>query len=119
MAVDLSAAKLLASQINAGLPVERDLLAQAARAITGELAARHPGHTIEIRVPPFAAVQVCATGGEGPQHRRGTPPNLVEMDAQTAVRLAVAAITWDDAVATGLVRYSGAHAGDVATMLPL
>jgi len=102
-----------------GRPVARDDMAQAARAVVAALAAAHPGHTIEVRVPPFAAAQVGALDGSGPSHHRGTPPNVVEFAPETAVRLAVGALTWDDAVKQGLVRYSGAHAGDVAQMFPL
>jgi len=109
----------VAALIATGTPVPHDDLARAARAVTGALASANPGKTIEVRVPPFAAVQVGAAEGEGPQHRRGTPPNLVEMDAPTAVRLATGAITWDEASASGLLRYSGAHAFDVAAMFPL
>jgi len=102
-----------------GLPVGRDDLAGAARAVVAALAAAHPGHTIEVRVPPFAAAQVGALDGSGPSHHRGTPPNVVELSPETAVKLAAGALKWDDAVKSGLVRYSGAHAADVAQMLPL
>jgi len=117
--MDLGVINQVAALIAAGSPVPRDELAQAARAITAALASRHPGKTIEVRVPPFAAVQVGSTEGDGPQHRRGTPPNLVEMDATTIVRLATGAIAWDQATASGLVQHSGAHASDVADMFPL
>jgi len=109
----------VASLLADGVPVSRDDLAEAARAVVAALAAAHPGHTIEVRVPPFAAAQVGALDGTGPSHHRGTPPNVVEFSPETAVRLAVGAVTWDDAVKAGLVRYSGAHAVDVASMLPL
>ena len=109
----------VAALIAADAPVPRDDLALAAREIAGALASRHPGKTIEVRVPPFAAVQVGSVEGDGPQHRRGTPPNLVEMDAPTAVRLATGAITWAEAAKSGLLRYSGAHTLDVAAMFPL
>jgi len=102
-----------------GQPVARDDMADAARAVVAALAAAHPGHTIEVRVPPYAAAQVGALDGSGPSHHRGTPPNVVELAPETAVRLAAGAWAWDDAVQAGLVRYSGAHAADVAKMLPL
>lgn len=78
------------------------------------LAAKAPGKAIEVRVPPYAAVQ-C---GEGPRHTRGTPPNLVEMDAQTWLALATGAMSWDEALASGQVRASGARA-DLHSYLPL
>jgi len=109
----------VAAALTEGSPLARDDLAGAARAVVTALAAAHPGHTIEVRVPPFAAAQVGALDGTGPSHHRGTPPNVVEFSPETAVRLAVGATTWDDAVKAGLVRYSGAHAVDVAQMLPL
>lgn len=102
-----------------GADVSKDDMAEAARAVTAELGTSHPGHTIEVRVPPFAAVQVGSLAGDGPSHHRGTPPNVVELAPPTAVRLAAGSLNWDDAVAAGLVRYSGAHATDVAAMLPL
>jgi len=99
--------------------ITRDDLAAATRAVVATLKARHPGQTIEFRVPPFAAAQLAASGGDGPTHRRGTPPAVVELDAVTTVRLAAGLQTWDDAVAQGRIRYSGAHASDVSAMFPL
>jgi len=116
---DPAAIARVATQLAAGKTPGRDDMAEAARAIVSALAAIHPGHTIEVRIPPFAAAQVGALDGEGPAHRRGTPPNVVELAPETAVSLAVGDLSWDDAVSTGLIRYSGAHAADVASMLPL
>jgi len=117
--LDPAAIDRVAGQLRAGIGAGRSDLAEAARGVTAALAARHPGHTIEVRVPPFAAVQVGTIAGDGPAHHRGTPPNVVEMSAETLVRLAAGDMAWADAVAAGLVRHSGAHAADVATMLPL
>lgn len=78
------------------------------------LAAKAPGRAIEVRVPPYAAIQ-C---GEGPRHTRGTPPNLIEMNAETWLALATGAMTWDEALASGEVRASGARA-DLRPYLPL
>ena len=58
-----------------------------------------PGNTLEVRVPPYGAVQVV----EGPRHTRGTPPNVVEMDAATWIALATGSLGWDDAIAQGRV----------------
>ena len=79
-----------------------------------ELAAKVPGRAIEVRVPPYAAIQ-C---GEGPTHTRGTPPNTIEMDAQTWLALAAGELSWDQAVASGAVLASGLRA-DLAQYLPL
>jgi len=103
----------------AGADPSRTDLAEATRALAGELGARFGGRTIEVRVPPFAAVQVASPTGEGPHHTRGTPPNVVETDPATFVRLALGLTTWDEAVAARAVRFSGAHAAEVAVLLPL
>jgi hypothetical protein len=78
------------------------------------LTAKAPGRAIEVRVPPYAAVQ-C---GDGPTHTRGTPPNTIEMDAQTWLALASAELSWDQAVDSGAVLASGLRA-DLAQFLPL
>jgi len=78
------------------------------------LAQQVPGRSVELRVPPHVAVQLVP----GPRHTRGTPPNVVETDAATWLRLATGAITWADAVADGRVTASGNRA-DLAVHLPL
>ena len=78
------------------------------------LTVKAPGRAIEVRIPPYAAVQ-C---GEGPTHTRGTPPNTIEMDAQTWLALASGELSWDQAVASGAVLASGSRA-DLAQFLPL
>lgn len=78
------------------------------------LATCAPGKAIEVRVPPYGAVQ-C---GEGPRHTRGTPPNVVEMDATTWLELASGSTTWANALASGKVRASGTRA-DLSSHLPL
>ncbi len=78
------------------------------------LTVKAPGRAIEVRIPPYAAVQ-C---GEGPTHTRGTPPNTIEMDAQTWLALASGELSWDQAVASGAVLASGSRA-DLADYFPL
>ncbi len=78
------------------------------------LVARSPGRAIEVRVPPYAAVQ-C---GEGPTHTRGTPANVIEMNAQTWLALAKGERTWADAMAEGLINASGARA-NLTELLPI
>ena len=95
---------------------------QPARAVVGAavkttarwLAQQVPGRSVELRVPPHVAVQ-CV---EGPRHTRGTPPNVIETDAATWLRLATGQLTWDDAVAEGRVLASGNRA-DLSPHLPL
>ncbi len=89
-------------------------LGLAVRNTLGALEEAVPGRTVEVRVPPFAAVQCI----EGPRHTRGTPPNVVETDAVTWLLLADGALTWVDAVASGKVRASGLRA-DLSGVLPL
>ena len=78
------------------------------------LAERAPGRSVEVRVPPYAAAQVV----EGVRHTRGTPPAVVELDADTWVDLATGALTWADAESSGAVRASGERA-DLSPYLPL
>ncbi|WP_028245883.1 sterol carrier family protein [Pseudoclavibacter soli] len=94
--------------------VDRTTLACAVRFTLQELAADQPGHAVEVRVPPFGAVQCI----EGPRHTRGTPPNVIETDAQTWLDLVAGRRTWQDAVAGGSVDASGARA-DLGHLLPL
>lgn len=78
------------------------------------LAEKAPGRSVELRVPPYAAVQ-CV---EGPRHTRGTPPNVVEMDGLTWLRLAAGRLGWNEAMETHKVRASGPRA-DLAGWLPV
>ena len=87
---------------------------QEVKATLALLTERSPGRAIEVRVPPYAAVQ-C---GEGPTHTRGAPANVIEMDAQTWLALAHGERTWADAMAAGLITASGVRA-DLTSLLPL
>lgn len=78
------------------------------------LTAKAPGRAIEVRVPPYAAVQ-C---GEGPTHTRGTPPNTIEMEPTTWLALASGKLSWEKAMSDGLIRASGVRA-DLSQYLPL
>lgn len=96
--------------------IPRPALADSVRVVTEVLAARFPGRAIELRVPPFAAVQLGLAGADesrasqGPAHTRGTPPNVVEMPPLTLLRLAAGHTSWPDAIAAAGVHASGAHA---------
>ena len=98
----------------AGVDVSRDTLATAVRYLLQELAERAEGNTVEVRVPPFRAVQCI----EGPRHTRGTPPNVVETDAATWLALATGSLAWSDALAAGKVHASGQRA-DLSDYLPV
>jgi hypothetical protein len=78
------------------------------------LTTKAPGRAIEVRVPPYAAVQ-C---GDGPTHTRGTPANVIEMDAHTWLALANGEISWADALHSGAISASGVRA-DLSQYLPL
>ena len=100
--------------LDEGAPPEPGELQTAARYLLHVLATRHPGRVLEVRIPPAGAVQCLP----GPVHTRGTPPNVVETDPVTWVRLAVGRLGWADAVASGAVHASGPRA-DLAVYLPL
>ena len=104
-----------ARRILVGEPVPRAELGAAARTICGLLAHDHPGRTLEVRVPPFAAIQ--AGLGDRGAHTRGTPPNVVETDAETLLLLALGELVWADALAARRVRASGVHT-DMAGWFP-
>jgi hypothetical protein len=75
---------------------------------------RAPGRSVEVRVPPYAAVQVV----EGVRHTRGTPPAVVELDAATWLALATGELGWAEAVGVGRVAASGERT-DLSRFLPL
>lgn len=89
-------------------------LATAVRYLLQLLVEKAPGNSVEVRVPPFGAVQVV----EGPRHTRGTPPNVIETDAATWIALATGQAAWADAVTAGSVRASGVRA-NLDGLLPL
>jgi uncharacterized protein (TIGR03083 family) len=96
------------------VPIDRGALAVACRMLTAILAERVPGHTVEVRVPPYAAVQ-CV---DGPRHTRGTPANVVETDAVTWIELATGRMSWAQAMAAGRISASGERA-DISEHLPV
>ncbi len=96
-------------------PPPRGELAAAVRGTARTLAAAAPGASVEVRVPPFVAVQCI----EGPRHTRGTPPNVVETDPRTWLLLATGLMEFDTAVASGALNISGIRAGELARWLPL
>ena len=75
---------------------------------------RAPGRSVEVRVPPYAAVQVVP----GVRHTRGTPPAVVETDPETWVAIATGRLSWAEADAAGRISASGERA-DLSAYLPL
>ncbi len=108
-----SLAAVLAA-VGAGREPVRPALRAAVRYSLGLLADRAPGRSVEVRVPPFAAVQCLP----GPRHTRGTPPNVVETDPMTWLELATGRLDWAGALAAGRVLASGQRA-DISSYLPV
>jgi len=102
------------SALRAGAQPLPGALQAATRYLLDLLASRAPGRAVEVRVPPYAAVQCIG----GPRHTRGTPANVIEMNPVTWVRLAGGLMPWADAVSAGLVQASGVRA-DLTGYLPL
>nr|WP_319462253.1 sterol carrier family protein [Micromonospora sp. RTP1Z1] len=100
--------------LDEGRTPERPVYREAVRTLLTVLAERAPGRSVEVRVPPYGAVQCVA----GPRHTRGTPPNVVEMDPATWLALATGRLGWSEAVTEGRVRTSGIRA-DLSEHLPL
>lgn len=96
------------------VPFDRQALAACTRLLADALAEKAPGASTEVRIPPYAVVQ-CV---EGPRHTRGTPPNVVETDPLTWLRLATGRTTWPEALASAQVSASGERA-DLSALLPV
>ncbi|MFI9052628.1 sterol carrier family protein [Streptomyces sp. NPDC053427] len=104
----------LSAALAAEIPYDRQALAAATRLLADALAAKAPGGSVEVRVPPFAVVQCI----EGPKHTRGTPPNVVETDPLTWLRLATGRTAWGAALDAAAVSASGERA-DIGGYLPV
>ncbi|MEV4346552.1 sterol carrier family protein [Actinoplanes sp. NPDC049596] len=100
--------------LDRGAEPERSVLRDAVRALLTELSRRAPGRSVEVRIPPFGAIQ-CVPG---PRHTRGTPPNVVEADPVTWLLVATQRVSWADAVSDGRLRASGIRT-DLSEYLPL
>jgi uncharacterized protein (TIGR03083 family) len=96
--------------------VDPDPIAQriAVKTLVDVLVVRAPGRSVELRIPPYTAVQVV----EGPRHTRGTPPNVVELGPRAFLDLATGRASWHDSVRNGQVRASGERA-DLSAHVPL
>ncbi len=106
-----------AAEVSAALeasPRDREQTRLLVKHFLAVLAERAPGASVEVRVPPYAAVQAVP----GVRHTRGTPPAVVELDADTWIALATGALSWADAEGAGRVRASGERA-DLSPLLPL
>lgn len=87
----------------------------AVRYLLQLLETKHPGGTIELRVPPHGAVQLVG----GLNHRRGTPPNVVELDPKSFFELAMGTASFETLQTAGRVLVSGARANELRELFPL
>ena len=113
-ALGRACAVAVVTALRAGVTPRPEALRAASRYLLDLLASAAPGRAVEVRVPPYAAVQAIG----GPRHTRGTPANVVEMDPMTWVRLAAGLMSWADAVSAGQVQASGVRA-DLTDYLPV
>ena len=97
-----------------GEDVPRATIATAVRYSLEELATLAPGRSVEVRVPPYGAVQCI----EGLNHHRGTLPNVVEMAPAVWLHLATGRRGWTEALETGVLQASGSRA-DLSGRLPV
>lgn len=116
-AADLQQLRSTVAALSAADPeVPTAALATASRTVCALLAVAFPGGSVELRVPPFAAVQLGI--GERGRHTRGTPPNVVQTDASTLLLLASGQLHWSDAREERRVQASGPHS-DLSELWPL
>jgi hypothetical protein len=113
-ALGQACADAVIAAVDVGQEPQREALRGAVLHTLDLMANRAPGRAVEVRVPPFGAVQAI----EGPRHTRGTPPNVVEAEALTWVLLAAGRLAWTVAVGDGSVRASGSRS-DLTAYLPL
>ena len=100
--------------LDVGIDPEPSALKLVVKELAGILADRHPGKSVEVRIPPYTAVQCL----EGPRHTRGTPSNVVEADPVAWVLACAGRESWQELVRTGRIRASGERS-DLSDLLPL
>ena len=98
----------------AGTKPDREIERSAVKSILNNLTAKAPGHAVELRIPPYSAIQLI----EGPRHRRGTPGAVVETSASMLIWLATGELTWAQAVTTGTLIASGERS-DLSHLFPI
>jgi hypothetical protein len=86
-------------------PMDSELLANLVRISLDYLAQEFPGKAVELRVPPFRVVQLLT----GINHRRGTPPSVIEMSPHAWHKILSKELTWESGVDSGLIHASGAY----------
>ena len=90
------------------------LVLSKVKAVLEQISQLAPGHAVELRIPPYAAIQCCA----GPKHTRGTPPNVVEMSAEVLFGLLDGSLDWADGIDDGRITASGERS-DLSRILQL
>ena len=100
--------------LNGAAAPERPVLRAAVKQSLAVLAAAAPGRSVEVRIPPYGAIQCIS----GPRHGRGNPPNVVETDARTWLALVTGRESWATAVSAGRLTASGTRSAEVAELLP-
>ena len=109
-----AAVEAAVASLTNGEPPQREILRSAVRSLLSDLSAKAPGRSVEVRIPPYGAIQ-CV---EGPRHTRGTPANVVEMDPVTFIELEAGLRSWSDAVRDGRIQASGNRA-DISHLFPI
>ncbi|KQV19545.1 MULTISPECIES: maleylpyruvate isomerase family mycothiol-dependent enzyme [unclassified Kitasatospora] len=94
-------------------PHDRQALAAVTRLLADAFADQVPGGAVELRIPPYAVVQAVP----GPRHTRGTPPNVVETDPITWIRLATGRTSWAEVVDVAV--HASGERSDLAEYLPI
>ena len=113
--IDNGALRAVLDWLDGGPSPELPVLRSAVKESLAAVASAAPGRSVEVRVPPYGAVQ-CVSG---PRHGRGTPPNVVETDPRTWLALVTGRLSWGQAVEAGTLRASGTRSGEIACLLPL
>jgi len=97
-----------------GVEHDPDLLALAVRYALQQFRASAPGRSVEVRVPPYGAVQAV----EGHTHSRGTPPAVVELGPTAWLDLVTGQSNWQQLVDDGHISASGERS-DLRAFFPL
>ncbi len=92
----------------------KEIVKTAVKFLLEKLHNKVPGNSVEVRIPPFAAIQII----EGTTHRRGTPPAVVEINPETFIKISLGEISWQDGLTKGLIQASGQRT-DLSEHFPL
>ena len=99
----------------AALAGRQEQMPMAVRYLLQRIKEEFPGNSVELRIPPFGAVQCVA----GLNHRRGTPPNVIELSPEDFLDLCLGELGWDAAVVSGKLIASGTLTDELSQIFPL